>query len=119
MTKNYKIVISGNEILFDNYGSPEPVIGFIACREVEAESEEMAIATVKRNILVQWNQSFNADRKIGLPKLIIEQITPIRKLFRRRARHDYYFFVSEETKKQHLEKFTKVKSWWRFGKATS
>jgi hypothetical protein len=113
---HYKIVVSGNGIIFDNYGSPEPVIGFVACRLIEAESETLAIATAKRNILVQWNQSFNADRKIGLPKLIIEHIAPVRNLFRRNAKHDYYFFVSEETKQQYLERFTRVKRWWAFGK---
>src|SRR5690606_24168257 len=51
---HFKIVMTGSSILVDHYGSTEPIVGFVACRLLKAESEELAIATAKRDILVQW-----------------------------------------------------------------
>jgi len=109
---HYKIVLTGSDILVDHYGSPEPVMGFIACRILKAESEEMAVALAKRNVLIQWNQSFNADRKAGLPKLSLETVTPIKPLFIRKPRHDYYFYDCEEKRQEHLAYFTQGKKGW-------
>lgn len=107
----YKVVISGNEIFFENYDHPEPVIGFISCRVIQAHSEELAIATAKRDILVGWNQSFNADRKLGMPQLVLEHVSPTTSLFKPKIQHDYYWFTSQEHKQQHLDKFTRKPSW--------
>ncbi len=112
----YKVVISGANIFFENYGNTVPVIGFITCRLIEASSEELAIATIKRDILVHWNQSFNADRKMGIPKLTIEYIAPFKGFIKPKSKHDYYWFTDEEHKQQQLEKFTKPSSRWRWWK---
>lgn len=112
---HYKIVMTGSDILVDHYGSPDPVMGFVTCRIIKADSEPMAIATVKRDVLVHWNQSFNADRKAGLPKLTVEQITPVTPLLARKPKHDYYFYSCEEARQKHLEHFTKGKRRW-FGR---
>lgn len=112
----YKVVISGADIFFENYGNTVPVIGFITCRLIEASSEELAIATIKRDILVHWNQSFNADRKMGMPKLVIEYIAPFKGLLKPKSKQDYYWFTSEEHKQQQLDKFIKPGSrwlWWK------
>ncbi len=112
---HYKIILTGSDILVDHYGSPDPVMGFVACRIIKADSERLAIAMAKRDILVQWNQSFNADRKAGLPRLTVEQITTVNPLFTRKPKHDYYFYSSEEAHREHLEHFTRVKRRW-FGR---
>src|SRR5690606_39170278 len=100
----YKVVISGGGIFFENYDHPEPVIGFIACRIIQADYEELAIATAKRDILVNWNQSFNADRKLGMPRLAVEHLTQVKQWMKPKIKHDYYWFTSEGHKQEQLEK---------------
>lgn len=109
----YKIVLTGTDILVDHYGSPEPVMGFVTCRLVRADSETMAIATAKRDILVQWNRSFNADRRAGLPRLSVAQISPVRRWLTRKPRHDFYFYSSDERRDQHLALLTRPRRWFQ------
>lgn len=108
----YKIVLTGTDIMVDHYGSPEPIMGFVTCRLVKAESEAMAIATIKRDILVQWNRSFNADRRAGLPRLSVEWIGPVRRWLTRKPRHDFYFFDSNERRDEHLRHLIQPKRRW-------
>jgi hypothetical protein len=112
MMMHYKVVISGENIFFENYGNPDPVVGFIAFRLIEAQTEELAIATAKRDILVHWNQSFNADRRLGLPKLQTEHIAPFKGWIKPRIKHDYYWFSDEEHKQRQLDKFIKPAKKW-------
>lgn len=94
--------MSGDDIFFENYDNPEPVVGFVTSRVIKAASEDIAIATAKRDILVQWNQSFNADRRLGLPKLAVERLTPIRPWLKPKSQHDYFWFVNPAQKEQQL-----------------
>lgn len=112
----YQVVISGNEIFFENYDHPEPVIGFITCRIIQAETEELALAIAKRDVLVSWNQSFNADRKLGMPQLAIEQLTQVKQWLKPKTKHDYYWFTSSAHKSEQLAKFTNKPSRWRWCK---
>jgi hypothetical protein len=112
MTMYYTLVISGENIFFENYDSLEPTIGFIAFRLVRAQTEELAVAIAKRDILVHWNQSFNADRKLGLPILHLEHIALFKGLIKPTIKHDYYWFSHAEKKQEHIEKLTKPKSPW-------
>jgi hypothetical protein len=112
MMKYYNVVLSGENIFFENFDNPDPVIGFIARRLVHAESEELAIAIAKRNILVHWNQSFNADRKLGLPTLQAEHIAIFTKWIKPKTKHDYYWFSDADTKQSQLNKFTKPPRRW-------
>lgn len=109
---HYKIVVTGNNILVENYGSTEPIIGFVACRVIKAESEALAIATAKRNILVNWNQSFNADRKVGLPKLRVEKIDSVSPWLAKEPSTDYFFYSTDEGHREHLDKLTKPRRRW-------
>lgn len=110
----YTVVISGDEIFFENYNGDEPVIGFIACRLVDADSEELAIATAKRDLLVLWNQSFNADRKLGMPRLHIEHVGKTGRWFKPNIRHDFYWFTSEAHKDEQLQPFIRPTPKWLF-----
>jgi len=110
---HYKIVMTGNDIFVENYGGDEPIIGFVACRIVKAESEALAIATAKRNILVTWNQSFNADRKVGLPRLEVEKVTSVSPWLAREPKHDYLFYASAEIRQAHLDKLINPRRWFR------
>ena len=115
MMMHYTVVISGSNIFFENYGNPDPVVGFIACRLIQAQTEELAIATAKRDILVDWNQSFNADRKLGMPKLELEHIVPFKGWTKPKTRHDYYWFTDDEHKQKQLDELTAPpkKRFWR------
>ena len=117
MTTYYKVVLSGENIFFENASridqdAPEPVIGFIACKLIQAENDALAIATAKRDLLVQWNQSFNLDRKLGMPKLKIEHIEEVRGWFKPKSTNDYYWFTNEDHKVMQLEKFTQPPRQW-------
>ncbi|WP_197085499.1 hypothetical protein [Cellvibrio sp. pealriver] len=109
----YKVVLSGENIFFENYSdTPEPVIGFISCKFINADNEELAVATAKRDLLVHWNQSFNLDRKLGMPKLTVEHIAEIRGWFKPKSIHDYYWFTDNHHKQLQLEKFTQPPRKW-------
>lgn len=115
----YKIVLSGENIFFENYSdAPEPVIGFITCKIINAQTEELAIATAKRDLLVHWNHSFNGDRKMGIPKLNVESIESIRGWFKPKISNDYYWFTDPDHKQEHIEKLTQTggKWFWRRSK---
>lgn len=99
----YKVVLSGENIFFENASridsdSAEPVIGFISCKPITAETPVLALAIAKRDLLVHWNQSFNFDRKMGMPKLTLEYMGEVSGWFKPKSTQDYYWFTSEEHK---------------------
>lgn len=113
MMMYYKVVLSGENIFFENYSAgPEPVIGFITCKLIKAETEELAVALAKRDLLVHWNHSFNADRKLGMPKLHLEHIAEIKGWFKPKSSNDYYWFTDLEHKDEQLAKFMQAPSKW-------
>lgn len=113
----YKVVLSGENIFFENASrmdsdAPEPVIGFIACKLIKTDSEELAVAIAKRDLLVHWNHSFNSDRKLGMPKLAVEYIGEVRGWFKPKSTNDYYWFTDSDHKQTQLEKFTQPPRQW-------
>lgn len=112
----YNVVISGDNIFFENYNTTQPIIGFIARRLIQAQTEELAIATAKRDILVHWNQSFNADRKLGMPSLHIEHISVFKGWIKPKAKDDYNWFANAEARKELLDKFTQPAKKWFWNK---
>lgn len=108
----YKIILTGSDIFVDSYGSADPITGFVACRIIKAETEDLAIAMAKRNILVNWNQSFNADRKVGLPILEVQQIAPVKGWFTREPKNDYFFFTDAETRQKQLDLLINPRRWF-------
>ena len=109
----YKVVLSGENIFFENdSAAPEPVIGFITCKLIKADSEELAIAIAKRDLLVHWNHSFNFDRKLGMPKLAVELVEPVKGWFKAKTSNDYYWFTDPAHKREQLEKFNQAPSRW-------
>jgi hypothetical protein len=110
---HYKVVISGENIFFENdVATTEPIIGFISYQFIKAETAELAIAKAKRDLLVNWNQSFNADRKLGMPKLSVEHIALYKSWFKPHSPHDYHWFTNGEQKQQLLDKFVAPKRQW-------
>ncbi len=111
----YTVVMSGSNIFFENYGNPEPVVGFISFRLIKAQTEELAVATAKRDILVDWNQSFNADRKLGMPKLELEFLSPFKGWIKPKTKHDYYWYTDDFHKQKQIDELTAPpKKWfWR------
>jgi hypothetical protein len=115
----YKVVLSGENIFFENSSdAPELVIGFITSKLIHTETEELAIATAKRDLLVHWNQSFNSDRKLGMPKLAVEHITEVRGWFKPKSTNDYYWFTDAEHKQAQLELLTQPPRQWFWGNAS-
>lgn len=117
MMKYYKVVLSGENIFFENAcridcNAPEPVIGFIACKLIQTDNRDLAIAIAKRDLLVQWNQSFNLDRKLGMPKLAVEFIAEMRGWFKPKTTNDYYWFTDLEHKQLQLDIFTQPPRQW-------
>jgi hypothetical protein len=113
----YKIVLSGENIFFENDSdAPEPVIGFITCKLINAETEDLAVATAKRDLLVHWNHSFNSDRKLGMPKLAVEFIEPVKGWFKPKTSNDYYWFTGAEHKQEQLNKFIQAPNRWFWGR---
>ena len=112
----YNVIISGDNIFFENFTDSDPVIGFIARRLIQASCEELAIATAKRNILVHWNNSFNADRKLGVPSLHVEHISVFQGWIKPKTTHDYYWFADTNSRKEQLDKFTKPPKKWFWNK---
>ena len=109
----YKVVLSGENIFFENSGdAPELVIGFITSKLIQTESEELAIAIAKRDLLVHWNHSFNSDRKLGMPKLAVEYIGEVRGWFKPKNTNDYYWFTDAEHKQEQIEKLTQAPRHW-------
>lgn len=114
----YKVVFSGNNIFFENVsaqpdaGTPDPIIGFVSCRLIKADTEELAIAIAKRDLLVNWNQSFNADRRLGMPKLQLEHVAPISSWLKPRIHNDYYWFTDANHKQEHLGRFIYPRRWF-------
>lgn len=107
----YKVVLSGEDIFFENASridndSAEPVIGFISCKPISAETPALALAIAKRDLLVHWNQSFNFDRKMGMPALTLEYMGEICSWFKPKSSQDYYWFTSEEHKQTLLAQLT-------------
>jgi hypothetical protein len=107
----YKVVLSGADIFFENASridsdSAEPVIGFISCKPIHAENPILAVAIAKRDLLVHWNQSFNFDRKMGMPKLTVEYMGELRSWFKPSSSQDYYWYTSETHKQELLKQFT-------------
>lgn len=116
----YKVVFAGENIFFENDSAspdlslqhPEPVIGFISCQYIRAESEDLAIAIAKRDLLVNWNQSFNADRKLGMPKLTLQHIVTVKRWFTPKTTDDYYWFTNDAHKQEHVSKLMEKSNRW-------
>lgn len=116
----YKVVLAGENIFFENDSAnpdlslnhPEPVIGFISCQYIRADNEELAIAIAKRDLLVNWNQSFNADRKLGMPKLTLQHIVTVKRWFKPKTTDDYHWFTSDAHKQEQLRKLMEKSGRW-------
>lgn len=111
----YTVLISGSNIFFEQYENSDPIVGFISQRLIEAESEDLATAIAKRDILVNWNHSFNADRRLGLPSLQLEYIAAFQGWIKPKTKHDYYWYSDEAQKEELLSKVKKTDNkWWRW-----
>lgn len=128
----YKVVFAGENIFFENQSAnpdpsphhvesiietestigPEPIIGFISCQYIRAESEDLAVAIAKRDLLVNWNQSFNADRKLGMPKLTLQHIVTVNRWLKPKTTDDYHWFTSDAHKQAQLSKMLEKTSRW-------
>jgi len=119
----YQVVLSGDHIYFENANTaqdpadPQAIIGFISCRLIQAASEDLAIAIAKRDLLVHWNHSFNADRKLGMPQLHVEHIAQLSRWRKPKISNDYYWFTDLEHKQQQLDKLIHPPKRWFWQRA--
>ncbi len=91
-----------NEFFFEDLNATA-MVGFISQRLIKAENEDYAIATAKRDILVDWNRSFNLNRRLGLPILHLEHAEIFKGWLKPKAKHDYYWYTDNEQKKRHID----------------
>lgn len=105
MSKDYyDVIVAGDQIFFENE-SEHPITGFVTCRRVQADSAQTAERTAKHTLLINWNQTLNADRKLGVPRLTVEdtrRVGLLRRWLRPAPSGDYYFYDSPEVRQQHL-----------------
>ncbi|MCP8898214.1 hypothetical protein [Gilvimarinus xylanilyticus] len=101
MTRCFDVVLCGTGIYFDNF-TETPIIGFLTARRVAAADTTQAIKLAQHQVLVHWNQSYNAEHKLGVPRLEAVTTTAIRKWLRRALDEDYFFYDSEAVKARHL-----------------
>lgn len=103
-THLYDVILTGDNIFFEN-DRERPITGFVTCRRIEAGTEEEAQRTARHRLLIQWNQTLNADRKLGVPRLSVEHTQPVgllRRWLQPAPSGDYYFYDSAEVRQQHL-----------------
>lgn len=112
----YLIILSGENVFFETSVGDAPmgdlVIGFIACHLVEATSDELALAQAKRDLLVQWNQIFNANRKFGMPSLTLERMMRLERAPTPKITQDYFWFRTQEEKVVLIDKLSKQPKPW-------
>jgi 23S rRNA C2498 (ribose-2'-O)-methylase RlmM len=71
------------------------------------------VALVRRNLLVEWNSSFNQSRSAGVPRLTIELSAPVNSPFKKaESSCSYRFFVSEDEVSAHLKSAILASSGW-------
>lgn len=112
----YLVILSGANVFFETSVGDAPmgdlVIGFIACHLVTAPTDELAVAHAKRNLLVNWNQNFNANRKFGMPSLTIEKMMRLDRSPIPKITQDYFWFRTPEEKDELLEKLSQQPKPW-------
>lgn len=112
----YLIILSGENVFFETSAGDAPLgewmIGFLACQLVNTESETLAVAQAKRDLLVKWNQSFNADRKFGMPHLQVERMLRLERARAPKIAEDYCWFQSLEEKHALIESLTTLPKPW-------
>ncbi|MDO3382107.1 hypothetical protein [Gilvimarinus algae] len=116
MSRYFDIVLCGTGIYFDNLGE-QPVIGFLTARRVAALNPEDALRRARHQILVHWNQSYNAERKLGVPKLECVSANEIKRWIHRHPNEDYFFFDTPERKQEHLAGIhDSARPWYRLSR---
>lgn len=100
MPNLYDIILCGEDIFFENHET-HAITGFLTCRRVAAESADEAIIQAKHQVLIHWNQSYNADRRLGVPALSVARVSEVKRWINRQPDQDYYFFDSPDNKAAH------------------
>jgi hypothetical protein len=113
MIARYRVVVCGRGIFVEAGDRGDFFSGFVVCRFVKADSEAEAVALVRRNLLVEWNSSFNQSRSAGVPRLTIELSAPVNSPFKKaESSCSYRFFVSEDEVSAHLKSAILASSGW-------
>ena len=108
----YYFVFQGNNILLNRQGA-EPVIGFIALREMRGNTAGEAEKMARIELLKQWKQTFNQDNKAGTPILTLLHsrriINPLKKV---RLSDDFQFFNDAEDQSALADNAIKAGKHW-------
>ncbi|WP_339897038.1 hypothetical protein [uncultured Gilvimarinus sp.] len=116
MPRLFDVLLCGTQIYFDN-GTEQSIIGFLSARRVANDSLEDAVLRARHDVLIDWNHTYNADRKLGVPKLTTVQVQAANKWLHRNPTEDFYFFDSEQRKQEHLALILdSARPWWRLRK---
>lgn len=109
----YRVVVTGRGILVESNDQGDYFTGFVVCRFVKAASESEAVALVRRNLLIEWNHSFNRNRSSGVPRLSVELSARVNSPFKTSASSaNYSFFSAENEVQTHLDQIISASSGW-------
>lgn len=113
MMARYRVVVSGRGIFVEAGDCGDSFSGFVVCRFIRANSEAEAVALVKRDLLVEWNSSFNRTRMAGVPRLTIEFSARVNSPFKTsESSGSYRFFAAEDEVNEHLARAISASSGW-------
>jgi len=111
--RRYRVVVSGTGIFVESGDQGDSFSAFVACRFVQAETEELAIATAKRDLLMEWNRCYNRSRTAGLPRLTVELVARVHSPFKSSRKSDgYRFFALADELEEILSIIIKQSSGW-------
>lgn len=117
MSSLFDVIVCGTDIFIENHAG-RLITGFLTCRRIRAEDEDQAAVYACHQVLIHWNQSYNSDRKLGVPSLQVELIQNARRWINRAPSEEYYFFDSAERKREHFRFLCQsTRPWYRLNRS--
>ncbi|MDO3388803.1 hypothetical protein QWI17_23350 [Gilvimarinus sp. SDUM040013] len=117
MSTLFDVIVCGTDIFIENH-TESVITGFLTCRRIDAQDAEQAAVHACHQILIHWNQSYNSDRKLGVPKLHVELIQNARRWINRAPTQEYYFYDSAERKREHFQQLCRsTRPWYRLNQS--
>lgn len=113
MSTLYDVIVCGTDIFIENH-TDNVITGFLTCRRIAVADEDQATVHACHQVLIHWNQSYNSDRKLGVPNLHVELIQVAKRWVNRAPTEEYYFFDTPERKREHFQLLCQsTRPWYR------
>lgn len=113
LSNKFRVIFSARGIFVENGSAGDSFSGFVACRYVKADSEQHAVAVAKRDILMEWNDSYNRKRNAGVPHLKVELAGKLKNPFKSGEElSGYRFFNDDDQAEDHLLEISETSGRW-------